>query len=305
MPHLRVAASEHAFVELFTTVRDSFHPSTSGSESLGPFSVSWNVGVELQGGTVDLQSDGTVALEELDVVYNPLQLAFGFDFPEVCLGGFCILWIPFAGCVVEIPEVCLFSGDPDISVGVDLGGLIESEVSGAFRLVPKYEIDPGRTPAMTDLDAEDAGVPNRWNIYFDIVWIDLDLIDIADTVGNLLDQAIEDAIDTFLFFLPGWVRDLFAFLLDPLVDVVRAVLDIGDDIDEWLSDLLNVSIGLFDTVLAFVIDHFASQMPLFGFEDPFPFLGYEGALIPVKVPIRDLTVSVDDIEMTLACDIGS
>jgi len=305
MPHLQVAASEDAFIELFETVRDSFHPSTSGSEDLGPFSVSWNVGIELEDGTVDLKSDGTVQIDELDVVYDPLDLTFGLDFPEICLGGWCIVWLPFVGCVVRLPRVCLFSADPDIQIPIDLGGLVESEISGAFRIVPRYDIDPGRTPAMTDLDAEDAGVPNKWNLYLDVVWIDLDLVDIADTVANIIDQAIENAIDTFLFFLPGWVRDLFKAVLDPLVDVIRAALDLGDDIDEWLSDLLNTSIGLFDTALTFVIDWFTSDRPLFGFEDPFPLLGYDGALIPVKIPIEHLSVTVNDDEMILACDIGS
>lgn len=305
MPDLRVAASEDAFRDLFANVRDSFHPSTSGSEDLGPFSVSWNVGVRLEDGSVDLKGDGTVQIDELDVVYDPLVLGFGFDLPEVCLGGFCVLWIPFAGCVIKVPKVCLFSADPDISFGLDLSGLVESEISGAFTIDPAYEIDPGRTPAMTDLDAEDAGVPNQWNFYLDVVWIDIDLVDIADTVGNLLDAAIEDAIDAFLFFLPGWVRDLFAAILDPLVDTIRALLDIGDDLDEWLSDLLNTSIGLFDTALNFVIDHVTSDQPLFGVEDPFPILGYAGPLIPVKVPIENLAVAVTDDEMVLSCDIGS
>lgn len=305
MPHLQVAASEDAFIDLFTTLRDSFHPWTSGSEDAGPFSVSWNVGVRLEDGTVDLKDDGTVQLEELDVVYDPLDVTLGIDLPEICLGGFCILWVPFAGCVVRIPEVCLFSADPDIPIHIDLGGLVESEISGAFRIVPRYDVDPGRTAAMTDLDAEDAGVPNHWNLYFDLVWIDLDLIDFADTVGNLIEQAIDDAIDVFLAPLPGWMRDLFKAVLDPLFDVIRDVLDLADDIDEWLSDLLNTSIGLFDTALDFVVDWFTADRPLFGIEDPFPILGYDGSLIPVKVPIEDLTVSVNDDEMILACDIGS
>ncbi|WP_375690373.1 hypothetical protein [Pseudooceanicola sp. LIPI14-2-Ac024] len=305
MAHFTVAASERTFQELFTFVRDNVAESTSGSADAGPFSVAWAAGFRLEGGSVDLQADGTVRIDELDVVYDPLSLTLGIDIPRICIGGFCIIWIPFAGCVLRAPRICIFEADPDISIPLNLSGLVTSEISGAFRINTRYFVDPMRTPGMTDLDAEDAGVPNKWQFMLDPVWLDIDLIDISDTVGNILDAAIDTAVDGLLGFLPGWARDLIKAILGPIVDLVRAILDIVDDIDEWLSNLLGVSIGLFDFVLTVVADYLANLFPLFEFEDPYPILGYNGPLIPVKVPMRDVAVGIDTDEMTITANVGA
>ena len=158
---------------------------------------------------------------------------------------------------------------------------------------------------MTDLDAEDAGVPNKWQFLLDPDWLDIDLIDIADTVGNILDQAIDNAVDGLLGWLPGWARDLIKAILGPIVDLIRFILDIADDIDEWLSNLLGLSIGLFDFVATIVADYFADRYPFHEVEDPFPILEASGLLIPVKVPLRNVAVAVNDDEMVLSADVGA
>ena len=305
MSHLTVAASEDAFRRLFATVRDNISESTAGNADLGPFSVSWNVGFLLEDGTVDLQNDNSVLVSELDVVYDPLQLNFGIDIPEICIGGFCILALPFVGCVLRAPRICVFSADPDINLPIDISGLVESEISGSFRINTRHFEDPARTPTMTNLDAEDAGVPDKWQFLLDPIWLDIDPLDIADTVGNILDQAIENVVDGLLGFLPGWARDLIKAILGPIVDLVRVILDIADDIDEWLSNLLGVSIGILDFVATIVADYFADRYPIFEFEDPFPILDYEGPLIPVKIPVRAVGVNVTDDEMILTADVGA
>lgn len=304
MNHLTVATSERAFSELFNGFRDNFSVSTSGSEDAGPFTVDWNVGIRLENGSVDLQSNNSVYISELDIVYDPLSLDLGIDIPELCIGGFCIIPSPF-GCILRAPRFCIFEDDPDISLPLDIGGLVRSEISGAFRIVPRYFVDPARTPAMTNLDAEDAEIPNKWEFFLDPIWLDFDLIDIADTIGAVLDQVIDNAVDSLLSFLPGWARDIVRAILGSLVDLVRLILDIVDDIDEWLSNLLGVSIGLFDLALTFVADYFAAENAIFGFEDPYPVLDYDGSLIPVKVPIKDVDVNVDDTEMVLSVEIGA
>lgn len=305
MNHLTVAASENAFREMFNGFRDNFSASTSGSEDAGPFTVDWDVGFRLENGSVNLQSNNSILISELDVVYDPLSLNLGIDIPELCVGGFCIIPNPFGGCILRAPRICVFEDDPDITIPLDLSGLVRSEISGAFRINPQYFVDPLRTPAMTNLDAEDAGIPNQWQFFLDPIWLDIDLIDISDTVGAILDQAIDNAVSSLLSFLPGWAQDLILTILGSLVDLVRAILDIVDDIDEWLSNLLGVSIGLFDLALTFVADYFASQYPLFEFEDPYPVLDYDGALIPVKIPIANVNINVDDTEMVLEVEVGA
>jgi hypothetical protein len=305
MSHLTVAVSEKTFRTVFEKVRDKVTESTTGSADFGPFSVSWNVGFRLEDGSLDLQANNSVLISELDVVYDPLKLTLGIDIPEVCIGGFCIIPNPFGGCLLRAPRICVFSADPDISLPINLSGLITSEISGAFRIKTRYFLDPARTPAMTNLDAEDAAVPNKWQFLLDPIWLDIDPLDIADTVGNILDQAIQNAVDGLLGWLPGWAKDLIKAILGPIVDLVREILDIGDDIDEWLSNLLGVSIGILDFVLTVVADYFANRYPIFEVEDPYPILGYEGPLIPVKVPLLNPAVNVNDVEMVLAVDVGA
>jgi len=305
MAHLTVAASEKVFQEMFAKVRDETHDSDSGSEDFGPFSVAWDLGFRLEGGTVDLQNNGTVRISELDVVYDPFNITFGIDIPRVCVGGSCIIPGGPFGCILRVPRICLFEADPDIRVPLNLSNVINSEISGAFEIDTRYRVDPQRSPTMTDLDAEDAGIPNMWQFLLDPVWIDFDLIDIADSVGRLLDRAIDAAINGLLGWLPGWVRDLVRAILGPLVDLVRGILDIWDDVDEWLSNLLGTSLGLFDFIITAVADYFANRIPLFEFEDPYPILDYSGPLIPVKVPVRDVSTEISDHEMTLTANVGA
>ena len=93
-------------------------------------------------------------------------------------------------------------------------------------------------------------------------------------------------------------------ILGPVIDLIRAILDLPDDIEEWLSDLLNVSFGLLDLILTAVGDYFAARNPLFEFE-PYPILEASGGLIPVKVPITDFTVMVNDDEMVVEANVGA
>ena len=183
--------------------------------------------------------------------------------------------------------------NPDVSIPLDLSGLLRSEVSLIAGLRTGYFVDPARQSWMDYIDAENAGVPNKWQVFIDPESVDIDVFDIADIIGDLLEDAIDAAVDTLLGFLPGWARDLVKAILGPLVDLVRDVLDLPDDIEEWLSDLLGTSLGLLDVIVTAVLDHFLAE-PVFEFEDPYPILDAAGGLIPVKIPVADFDVHVTD-----------
>jgi hypothetical protein len=317
MAHLTVAANERAFRRLFDALRDAFTFEKADSGDFGPFTASYDIECHFENGSVDLRGDNTVLVSELDIKWDRLNLSLGIDIPELCVGGFCIIPNPFGGCILRAPEICAFSGDPDISLTLPLGG-ITSEVTLAGSLVGRYFVHPDRPPGMNDWDAQDPEAPlyNRWRIFLDPQWIDVDPIDVADTVGDLLEAAVNDAIDGLLGWLPGWARDLLKALLGPVIDLVRAILDIPDDIQEWVSDLLNVSFGLLDIIGQFVIDYFASANELTHIEDPFPILEPAanpnqvsgGSVLPdlvaVKMPIRDFRVFNDDVEMVVEANVG-
>jgi hypothetical protein len=314
MAHLTIAASEKTFKALFESIRDNFLLSKSDSKDFGRFSAGYDIQAHLEGGSVDLRADNTVQIKELDIKWDKLDFSLGFDIPEICVGGFCIIPNPFGGCLVRAPRWCVFSADPDINITLPLGGIVTSEISVTGSLKTRYEVDPARPAGMNAWDAQDANpsLANHWQILLDPQTIDLDVFDIADIVGDLLENAVNAVIDNLLGFLPGWVKDIIRAILGPIIDLIRAIIDIGDDIQEWISDLLNVSFGLFDFILQLIADYFADKTPLHEVEDPYPILeassnpnpGSPSQLIPVKITIRDLGVFNDDKEMVINANIG-
>jgi hypothetical protein len=290
------ALSEKAVQELFIGVRDGFSKSGSGSKDLGPFSVSYAAEVHLENGSIDLRSDGSIAIKELDVAFNTLEFCLGLDIPKICIGGFCIIGIPF--------DFCLFEDDPDIELCLDLAPFVRIELSATLEALTKYAVNSARTAAMNDWDAIEAGLPNHWQIYIDPITLDVDLFDVADIVRNLLEDAVDAALDTILGPLPGWAKDLIKAILGPVIDLIGDILDLGDDIEEWLSVKLGVSLGLFNFILTAVADHLAKGHPLAQIPDPLTILPADGTLIPVLVPIEFLGLHVDDVEMALEVDLG-
>lgn len=306
MSHLTVAVSESAAFRLFENQRDAVNFSHADSGSFGPFTASYAVAFHLEGGVLDFRSDGSVQIRELDIKWDTLSLTIGFDIPEICVGGFCIVPIPFDGCAVRLPRLCAFSGNPDVVVPLDLSGLLTSEIS--FRAAPvlKHFRDPSRPPTMDYIAAQAADMPDRWQLFIDPITVDIDIFDVADIVGDLLESAVDAAIDGLLGWMPGWARDIVRALMGPVIDLVRAILDIPDDIEEWVGDLLGVSLGLLDFIVTVVGDYFAAQTPLLEIEDPYEILPAEPAvpLIPVKVPIAKLAVTVSDTELVLEGEVG-
>lgn len=308
MSHIKIAVSEKAVNKLFIAAANNFHPVFSNTYNAGPFSAQINAGAKIVDGKIDLQNNGTIRLDEIDIEYDPLNLTLGIDIPTIRIGGWCILPTPW-GCAVRLPVITFFAGNPDISIPINLDGLIRSEISGGFEPIISYNIDPGRLPAWNYLDAEDHDKPNKWKLFINAVWLDFDLIDIADTVGNILDHAIQNILNGLFGWLPGWARSIIEAILGGFVWFIRQLLDIGDDIIEWLSNLLQTSLGLFNWIATEVANYFASQYPLYELEDPYPILPYSlqnGVnLIPVKIPIEKLQVNINDEEMVLSADINA
>ncbi|HEX2764244.1 MAG TPA: hypothetical protein VHM92_10455 [Allosphingosinicella sp.] len=310
MPDLQLAVSEEVANRLFEQLRDKFAVSHSDSADLGPFSVGYSVGIKLQHGKIDFQNNNTVLIKELDIVYDPLKLTFGIDIPTVTVGGFCIIpkpW-PWHGCLLKAPKITFFSGDPDIEVGLDLGGIIATEVSASCGAKLKHFNDPANA-GMTPWMASAVNHSNKWRVFLEPGYIDIDLIDIADTVGNLIDKLVDAAVDQLLGFLPGWAKDLVKAILGSFTDLIRTILDIPDDIQEWLSNLLGVSLGLFDFAVQMVLEFFADKFPIFEFDDPYPVLpasqGPGGSsLVPVLVPVLAPGIVVNDDEMVISASVG-
>ena len=108
-------------------------------------------------------------------------------------------------------------------------------------------------------------------------------------------------------------KDLIWALIGPVLDFVKSILGIAGSIEDWLSDLLNSVLpryagkpllrllGAIETAIA---DYFAAQYPIYELEDPYPILQAGGGLIPVKIPIRNLTASINSKEMVILAEVG-
>jgi hypothetical protein len=240
------------------------------------------------------------------LVFNSIQLpdSIGIDIPKFCVGGndVCVLppWpscdVPLVGCgkCVTLPSFCFFEDRPDITIPIDLSGLITSEVSFSARLETFYGVG--------------SGVPNRWQIVaVPTLPLDLDIIDIADTVGDLFKNLVQGAIDNLLKSVgaPDWAIALIDGILGGIDHIIREILDIPDDIGEWLIDMIS-QIGIFKSLLNDLYDYIAVKIPAaLEIEDPFQVLEKDGILIPVKIPIEFIGVNVNSHEIVIEGDVGN
>lgn len=301
MSHITIAASSNAFVQLFNKIRDNFTFSKSDSGSFGPFSASYSVALHLEGGSIQLNDDGTVEVKHLQIVWDTLKVQVCFNLPGFCIGGWCIIPDPWNGCLVGVPKICI--GGP-ICVPLDLSGLVSEVNDLKANLKAVYFVDPARTPGESDLDAEFAGHPNKWRIFLDPVFVHVDPIDIPASVANIIENIVRDAIESMFPILPGFIVDALLAAIGPILDLVKSILGIVGEINDWLTDLLMNTFDLLGIIETAIADYFASKTPLYEFEDPYPVLDAGPGLIPVKIPIRNLASNVNSKEMVVTADVG-
>jgi len=343
MATVNVAVNERAFNDVVMAVAKYLEsvPPFSGSGSFGPFSASYSVGLKLTGGSIDLTNTGRVHFDELHLTYDPLILNLGIDLPTIPIGGECILPTPW-GCAVRLPEIDLFDANPDISIPINLSNTIVSEFSGEFTvsdskqvLVAKGSLRPHAAHFSPDTSNEirdrfrstvgtipflptsavngiadafvhfvKSNLADKWQFFLHDVWHNLELISISDTAANILRNLTDFIIDKILAPVPSIVRGVVKAILNPIFDAIAAVLDIPDDILEWLSSQLQISFGLFDLLAQLIINFVGSMVPFYQFEDPFPMIEDSSGLLPVLVPVENVSVVVNDDEFVMSADIG-
>jgi len=347
MSNVNIAASEKAFNKVILALAkklETMAPLT-GNGSLGPFSASYKIGFKITDGEIDLTNAGTVHIKELDLTYDPMILTLGIDLPRVHIGGECILpnptpWGP--SCLVRLPEIDIFNSNPDITIPINLSGLITSEFSGEFSVAVSKQIlaaKGGRTIHQAHFDADtsneirdrfrtiissaipllpsgavnsmaDAFVPyvknnlaDKWQLFLRDHWTNLDIIDIADTVGNILHGLVDLIIDKILSPIPSILRGIAHTILDPIISLIVGALDIGDDVMEWLSSVFQTSFGLLDIIGQLFINFLGQMVPFYQFETPYPMIKDTSGLIPVLVPVENLAININDVEFAVGADI--
>ncbi|HEX7001456.1 MAG TPA: hypothetical protein VF164_07140 [Trueperaceae bacterium] len=325
MSHLTVAVSEAAVRKSVEVLVEAVKWEKQDSKDFGRFSAGYHVKGHLEGGAVDLRADNTIEIKELDIKWDKLQVTLGLDIPEICVGGGCIN-LPWPLPDICLPRVCVFSGDPDISISPDFAAFVAQEISFIGSVEARYfdmtvPPPPGFDPCgfLNSVLSGTGVLPdppttNQWQIFVDPETVDIDLFDFADIVGDLIEDALTAAVTAII--PGGWVRDLVLAIIGGIADLIRFILDIPDEIDEWLSDLFNVSFGLLDFLVQIVLELFGNCVPIYAIDDPFEVLpakvsndvllsGAPVTLVPVKVPIADLSVMVDDTELVVRADVGA
>lgn len=284
--HITAAISEKVFQRIFGVIRDTgkfkIHVAPQTASIFGVTgSASADIEFHLANGAVSFQSDGTIKIDELDIKWDKLDVTLGLNLPSICFEvPVPVPWPPF---VEWVSLGCLFEGNPDLSFTIHLPTGFTTEISTNAGIKTYYGL----------------GTPNEWLVYITPSRVQVDIIDIADTVGDILDAALNAAIN--VLGLPSWASTV----VDSIVDLVRGLLDIPDDVGEWLQNLIFDTLGIETTIESYIAIWLADSMPIFRLEDPKEVMEAKGSLIPVKIPIEYLGATIDDNEMTLILDVGA
>jgi hypothetical protein len=322
MSGMTFAVSEEAFQTVFETLRDNVHPSGTIGPGETDVSAQLDWEIELKRGRVSFNSNNTITISELDFSFVKCDLKLFFDLDPIPIGGGTVeinagFGIKFT---VELPSWTLFEAEPDFEITIPAGELLKHlvhEVSFNAELGTEYKVSKARRRGKDYLEAHDRGDPNTWNVFLiPRLPIDIDLLDVADTVGDFLESAVEAAVDGLLGGLSDTVKNLVKDILGAVIDIIRVALDIGDDIHEWFENLINFDLDLMDHVLMAVVRAFQSEIPLHSIEDPYPILPQHEhkivlpteitnyTLCEVMVPVTELDVRVDADEMVIQGTIG-
>jgi len=308
MADLTIAVSEAVCAKTLEVVVANFGFDVSDQADFGAFRVGYDGRLVLKGGSLELREDGTIRLRELDARWDKLDFSLAVKLPEISFGGG-LVEVPLGSILV--PGTGVFTGGKTVTFTVHLAPFVKHELSlVGSPLIQHFK--PGVTPIgkhcqdlHTALDIDDT--KQQWRVFCDPQTIDFDLFDFADTVGDLFEEAFTGALDAAL--PRGLLHDLILAGIGSIADLLRTLLDIPDDISEWLSDLFNVSLGVFNLILQFVADFFGTCISFFQLDDPYPMFPKtveKGVELPdVTVPLEHLTATVSDVELVVTADIGA
>jgi hypothetical protein len=282
------------------TVSEIFKRFISGFEHVAPvnvvrgrFRLTGNIKFDIPRGKIEFISTvggDFVRLDEVDI-RTDLNLSLRFTTPEIAIPRACVN-VPCNGrlCtprIVLVPSVT-------ITVPLDLPP-ITSEVSGDGSIVPVHDV-----PA------------HLWRLKLQLnpLTADIDLIDIADTLGDLFESVMDDILDAIF---GGTISSvIYAIIGDPIEWLLRTVLDVADDLSEWFFRLLSDNLGLHNLFAEFLemltgqifLAEFPDEQDIFPAQSPSS--NFPAGLSPVRIAIDDVMVDVNSHhELVVGANVGS
>jgi len=216
------------------------------------------VALHLDDGTIQLNDDNTVEVKDVDIVFDTLKVQVCFDLPGFSIPSFCLVPDPWNGCLVVFPGSA--SGADLRSTGSER--LVRRSPTSKRILRPsimsiRLAIRVGRTwmPSSTAIPTNGAFSLTRFGARGSHRH--------SGTVGNLLENAVKDAVNNlFPSWLPGWAKDLVWAFLGPILDLIKGLLGIVGEINDFISNLLGNLFDLLGLIETAVADYFANQYPL-------------------------------------------
>jgi hypothetical protein len=296
MNDLTLAVSESALERVFGDLVEIFQFDVSKSTSGNPkFAV--HVKAHLERGSFSLvppdpgnpfYTGGFFKLDDVVIAWDNLDLTVTLHIPGVSTPSFCLVPNPITGgCWVEIPSVTFF--DFDVSVTVPIDNIVRSRIDLGAAPLAHHVWDAGNNTWV-------------WKIVPEIVWTNVQPLDIADTVGDLIDGIVTQIVNDALSFLPGWAIDIVDAIVHGIASFIRTLLSLPTDLVAWLDNLLRISLDPFSLIIQILVDHFQNDLALYTINDPLEVLKAETTpviLPPVTIPVSNLDLSVAAVEFVI------
>jgi hypothetical protein len=292
---LLAAIHESSVNEIFREARENLDYVLEIDESGGAFRIFGNITFDVPRGTIEFVpgSADFVRLDEVDI-RTDINLTLRITIPEIAIPELCVD-IP---CVGEVctPRIVLIPST-NIFIPLDLPP-ITSEVSGDGMIIPEL------VNCSDHLDDCSDRTEKIWILKLQLnpLTADIDLIDIADTLGDLFESIAQGVLEELF----GPVGDIiYTIIGEPIEWLIRTVLDIGDDISEFFFRLLSDTFEL-HSFFADILEDLAGKIVIEDFDNEFEILpeDEEEGLPPVTVEISKVEVDItEDKELTIGVTI--
>jgi hypothetical protein len=271
MADLQIDIDKAVFDDIWNKIRSTLRLDLEDKLPYRACSVSYVIKAHVEDGDIRFNSpsqsqpSGSVEVRDIHILWETISLTFAVDLKEVSVGGQCILYNPITDeCIERLPVRTFFGDNPDIE----------------FTLI----IPPFRSELGFEATVETYKTASDWMAKLVPASIDIDPIDVADTIADLFERLFRDALEGII--PDGPVGRQIRRILGQIVVLMRKVLDWPDKFEEYLESILNDDINLTDKLfLKKWLTNELAKNPVLVTPAQYELLEQDGSLSAVSVPI--------------------